>query len=310
MDQNHSRTLVVPALLLAAGAALTLAACQSQVVDPSLEQACTDFAQAYRTWEHTCLHVAAEPDEAALVARDAQACALTYGAPGSQVGASYWQDCTWQVTTDTTCGSYKCPDFAAGTLGIGAPCLAGVQCASLFCGGTNVVGTGGKALAGTVQCGTCQAPLPAGAPCNGITDACEVGLSCFSGSCRVQGAGGDPCVVWADCAFPNVCLSTGTCGSVLPDGAACGNSGDCASKTGCDVTAKICMPVHYGQGGQPCDGHVNRCESGLCDTATGICPTVLTTGAACKPTDPTQTCGVDERCFEGTCQIPDPSTCK
>ncbi len=298
---RHARRLV--ALLPTAAILVATASCQTQ---PTLEEACMTYAEVFRADEQTCGHVAPEPDETALIARQAQLCVATYGAPGSRVGANYWEDC---ANVADTCQGYKCPTFAPGTRTAGAPCLASVQCASLDCVGIGVVGADGQALAGAVQCGTCQTRLSAGAACSAATPACAIGLSCFEGACRETGLQGSPCVVGADCTYPFVCRSGGVCGAVSANGQTCMSSAECASFSGCDPSTKVCVPRRFGQAGATCDDVVTACESGPCDKTTGTCPTVLATGAACDPTNPSQTCAAEERCFQGTCRIPDANAC-
>jgi hypothetical protein len=301
----HVVTKVVPTgLFLSAVGLLSFVGCSSN----TLQQACSDYVTASRNFETSCLSVVPEPDRSTLVSREIQSCVLSSGASGSTVDASYWEGCAAQASNG--CQSWQCPPFPAGTRQTGESCLASVQCASLWCKGTVVTGAGGAALPGAVQCGTCAPLLSEGAPCNAATDACAMGLSCFSGACRAKGLQGAACVAWSDCAFPWVCRSNGVCDSVLPDGATCGSGYDCGSNTGCDVTTKQCTPVQYGQPDATCDGEVHRCEAGGCNKASGTCPTRLADGAACDPADPSKVCDVYARCFEGTCQIPDPATCK
>jgi hypothetical protein len=152
--------------------------------------------------------------------------------------------------------------------------------------------------------------LAENASCDPATDACAPGLSCYVNRCRAQGAEGASCGVWNDCAFPWVCKSTGVCDTVNADGDACSSSLDCGTDTGCDIPTKVCSPAQYAQPGEACDGAVQRCETGPCDIASNTCPSVLTDGSPCDPTDPTKVCSSYALCFGGTCRIPDPATCK
>lgn len=293
-------------LLLGMAGALSFGACSST---PELEQACGDFASTFRQRQTTCHGVSPAPNQDTLISRQTQACVVSSGAPGSQVGASYWEGCSALV--GNFCAAYKCPDYPPGTRGTGESCLSGLQCASLFCKGTNVVGAGGAVLGDAIQCGTCAPRLAAGAPCDVAVDACDIGLSCFGGVCRPLGLQGQPCAVWDDCSRPDVvCKSNGLCGPVTPVGGPCQNGTDCGNDIACDVTIKVCTPIQYGQPGSACDGEVHRCEAGVCDSTTGRCPTVLADGAACDPADASKVCDDYARCFGGTCRIPDPVACK
>jgi hypothetical protein len=149
-----------------------------------------------------------------------------------------------------------------------------------------------------------------GLSCDVTVDACDIGLSCFKGTCRAQAQRGAECAHWPDCAFPNVCLGDGICGSPLQAGERCTSSLDCTTLEGCDVGTKLCAPVRFGQPGAACDGEVTLCESGDCDRALGTCPAVLADGAACDPTDPASVCRVYSYCFQGTCQIVDGASCR
>jgi hypothetical protein len=292
-------------IVLSTAGMLLIATCSSA---PSLEQACGDYASLFRQRQTVCHGVTPDPNKETLISRETQSCVLSSGAPGSQVGVSYWEQCAALVSN--FCAGYMCATYPPGTRQMGEPCLAGPQCASLRCKGTVVVGTGGTALPNGIRCGTCAPRLTDGSPCDVATDVCDVGLSCFGGVCRQQGLAGAPCAVWADCAFPVVCKSNGFCGRVNVDGTPCGSGSDCGNDTGCDVATKLCTPAEYGAPGVACDAEVHRCRAGTCNTTTGVCPTVLSDGSACDPSDPSKVCDDYARCFGGTCRIPDPATCK
>jgi hypothetical protein len=284
-----------------------VAACSGHAA-PSLEQACANYTSVDREREATCYDVATEPDEATLMARQTESCVMTSAAPGSLVGAAYWTACT--AAADDHCQGYQCAPYPAGTRQVGDPCLVATQCASLWCHGIVVRDASGNALAGSAQCGHCAARIAEGATC-GTDDTCDIGLSCFQGVCRKKGLQGSPCAVWADCLGPSwVCKSTGFCDAITPDGQVCATTQDCATDTGCDLTTRVCTPYHFSQPGAACDGQVNRCEAGECDSSTSLCPTVLADGAACDPADPSTVCDNYASCFDGVCQIPDPSVCE
>jgi hypothetical protein len=274
----------------------------------ALEQGCAAYASIYRARETRCYGVAAEPDEPDLIARQTESCVLNSSAPGSATDAAYWSTCA--AAADNNCGGYRCATYPLGARQAGEPCLVSLQCASLWCRGTQVMGADGVALSNALQCGTCATRLPAGSFCDSTADVCEVGLSCFQGTCRAQGQAGALCAVSNDCVAPNLaCRSSGICGSVVGKGQACSANRDCTTLEGCDPVQKVCVPFKFGQPGASCDDVVSHCEAGTCSQETGTCPAVLSDGALCDPNSGAAVCQVYARCFFGVCQIPNPAAC-
>jgi hypothetical protein len=273
----------------------------------SLEQACSDFEHAAFTRGSTCYGVAPPANEDALIARATQSCVLSSAAAGSHVSASYWVDCTTMVNNQ--CAGYQCANYPPGDGQVGVPCLASVQCATLWCSGTTVASADGAVAPDAVQCGTCEARLAEGAACDGASDACDIGLSCFKGTCRTRATNGGACLHWADCAPPYICRSTGVCGYVAVQGQACQATIDCTTDVGCDAVTKLCVPLVFGEPGAACDGDVHRCVAGNCDLLAGSCPAVIPDGMPCDPNDRSHVCDDYARCFQGVCQIPTPATC-
>jgi hypothetical protein len=273
----------------------------------SLEQGCADWANADRTREYTCYGVTAPANEAQLIVRETQACVLNSGATGSHASGDYWAACGAEANNH--CAAFQCPNYPPGDLPVGAPCLVGIQCASLWCSGTAVTAASGATAGDAIQCGTCADRLAEGAACVVGTDLCDVGLSCFQGTCRPRASAGGACTSWSDCASPNACKSTGVCGPVAVQGQPCSASTDCTTDVGCDAITKVCVPLVFAQPGGACDGDVYRCEAGSCDLTTNLCPTIIPDGTPCDPSDPSVVCDDYARCFEGVCQIPPPDTC-
>jgi hypothetical protein len=244
------------------------------------------------------------------MARQTQACVVESSAPGCNADTSFWSQAADEVNAAAVrCEAYSYK-YPPGSRANGEPCLEGLQCASLWCGGTGVPGPSGSNLPYAAQCGTCAARLSTGAACNAASDLCETGLSCFNGVCRSTGQQGDPCAHWSDCTFPLVCRSTGTCGDVLYQGAACAQSTDCTTDQGCDPQTHVCVPIVYGLPGESCNGDTLRCEHGSCLTSTGQCPDRLADGTPCDPTDSTKVCDTYAVCLGGKCQIADPAICR
>jgi hypothetical protein len=290
-------------LMLLTASALGAGSCSN---DSALADACNSYAHAFRTRENQCYGVLPEPDIANLISREVQSCEALSTAPGTNVGASFWDVCA--VAADNGCASYSCP-YPDGMRGPGQPCLLSVQCASLWCKGTEVTAADGSVVRGASQCGACATRLAEGSAC-GATDVCAIGMSCFGGSCRIHGATGAACASSSDCASPNICGGGGTCTGALALGAPCDKSSECPTDAACDLATGLCTTVAFAQPGDPCDGAVHRCESGFCDLAAAVCPMVLPDGTACDPANPATTCAVYASCFEGACRISDPTRCE
>lgn len=286
-----------------------LAACRADGTE-TLQQACSSYAAADRTYETHCNEVPPEGNRAALEQRQAEACVVESSAPGSNLDAPYWGRLALGVNqANAGCSGYDFSD-PPGSLDVGAPCFVGAQCASLWCAGTEILGNDGVVIPGSSQCGQCEGRLSLGASCNYATDVCEQGLSCFDSNCRTTGVLGDACTHWSDCTFPLVCRANGACDRVLALGDACAASTDCGTDQGCDPATQVCVPFVYALPGMACDGDIHRCERSTCDTTTGLCPAVLADGAACDPNDPSTLCDTYASCFGGTCRIVDPRQCQ
>jgi hypothetical protein len=288
---------------------VVLVACRGEVAE-SLQQACSSYTVAFRTYETHCHEVQPEGNRAVLEQRETEACVVESSAPGSNLDASYWGRVANGVNeADAACTGYDFPD-PAGSRDDGAPCFVDAQCASLWCAGTAILGNDGTVIPGSSQCGQCEPRLSLGNACNYATDSCEDGLSCFESSCRKTGVLGDACAHWSDCTFPLVCRASGTCDHVLASGDACVATTDCGTDQGCDPGTRVCVPFVFALPGMACDGDIHRCERSTCDTTTGLCPVVLADGAVCDPNDPGTLCDTYARCFGGTCQIVDPRKCQ
>ena len=282
----------------------TLLGCSSSAgrsTGSALEQACSAYISIEASWAATCYGAAPEPDESTVISRGVKSCVLWSSASGSKLGPDYWNSC---AALANNCDGYDCGTYPSGTRQTGEPCLYGTQCASLWCKGTDIMGTS-QGIG--IQCGTCAPRLTEGSACDSSSDACEVGMSCFQGVCRKQGQAGDSCINWQDCVYPAICLGNGVCGTAAPKGQPCTTSLDCNPSEGCNLTTKICAPYQFGQPGAACDWETRRCEFGYC--ASNTCPTVLSDGAPCDPNNFATTCQTYSLCFGGTCHIPDPASC-
>jgi hypothetical protein len=285
-------------------------ACSSSAPADALQQACASYVAAVRTAEYQCYGVPPEGNETVLWQRQTEACVLNAQAPGSTLGAAFWQSVATVIDASLPqCAGYEYSD-TPGTLAVGEPCLLGTQCSTLWCSGTGVVTSAGTIANDAAACGTCAERITVGATCNVATDACVHGASCFDGACRALGQQGVACAQRSDCSFPLVCTSQGTCGPVEWLGDPCETAADCANDMACDPSTSLCVADTFNLPGQACDGVAERCELGLCDTSTGLCPPVVQDGAACDPTDPTTLCNPYATCFRNTCQIINPKSCQ
>jgi hypothetical protein len=274
---------------------------------PAMQKACSAYTDIYHLRQANCYGVTSPPDLATVKSRQSEACVLNSSAPGSATDASYWSRCA--AAANNNCRGYSCT-YPPGMRQAGQPCLASVQCASLYCQGVSVLDPGGAVLPNAIQCGNCVDRLPDGSPCDLATDTCAVESSCFQGVCRKQGQEGASCKFWRDCARPYLtCRGSGTCGQFVGQGQTCIVHSDCLDSQACDPGAKVCVPVKLGQPGAACNGIVNQCETGLCNKVTGTCPTILPDGAACDPNSAAEVCALYARCFQGICQIPNPADC-
>ena len=289
----------------------TLLGCSSSAgpnTRSALEQACSAYANIAVSWPATCYGAAPEPDESTVISRWVKSCVLSSSASGSKLGPDYWNSCA--ALAANNCDGYDCGAYPSGTRQTGEPCLNGTQCASLWCWGTDIMGTSQG-----IQCGICAPRLTEGSACDSLSDACELGMSCFQGVCRKQGQAGDSCENRRDCVYPAICLGNGVCGTVTAApkgrGQPCTTYLDCNPSEGCDLTTKICTPYQFGQPGTACDAEIRFCEFGNCDLGTGTCSTVtvLSDGAPCDPNNSATTCQTYSLCFGGTCHIPDPASC-
>ncbi|MEO8799909.1 MAG: hypothetical protein ABI551_18580 [Polyangiaceae bacterium] len=78
------------------------------------------------------------------------------------------------------------------------------------------------------------------------------------------------------------------------------------------MTTHVCTTVTFAAQGAACDGDAILCDRGNCKTggaAEGVCPTILQDGAACTANSATTACDAIASCFNGTCQLVDPTHC-
>ena len=169
-----------------------------------------------------------------------------------------------------------------GTYADGAACGDDSQCQSNFC-----------ARASTSLCGTCSPKSTEGGAC--VYGACSSGLSCPAGSTTciqaVAGKVGDPCTYQEQC--------------------------DLANGVACDTaSSKKCIQISVAKSvGEPCgltmSGFAICPASGTCSGVFGgTCSAAAADGANCSDSDSGPKCLSPAKCVGGTCQLPDPKSCK
>jgi hypothetical protein len=185
---------------------------------------------------------------------------------------------------------------AVGDYRDGSRCIAGNQCASLFC-----EATGGA-------CGSCRQLPGAGQGCL-QNRFCATGLVCAPNvSCVVPGeleqncdVDRQPCRGTLICSFDDTCQPRGHVGSFCVERADC----DEAAGAFCNTNLTECVPYRLGTscGVSAQDGSITGCQAtGFCQTG-GTCLASAADGAACNDTTG-PLCMPPATCAGGTCQLP------
>lgn len=180
-----------------------------------------------------------------------------------------------------------------------AACAVDAQCESGLCNAIDAA------------CGTCQATLGLGKPCDGTIGWCSsaLGLRCENGVCKKTGFDGDACGPKLACHSFFECMN-GVCTKPT------GGPGDACTQPSCDpmkgsfsCVNGVCSSTSVASLGEPCpysypDG--TYCEYGaFCQK--GVCVASPKEGQACSPYAPP--CSLPLRCVGGVCQMPDPTQC-
>jgi hypothetical protein len=236
-----------------------------------------------------CTAELAAPDVSSTVA-DIQACARAIDA--------------------TSCGDGGFdPDSVVACRWVGAraggrTCGVNAQCASGFC----------DKRPPSSECGTC-APLPhAGEPCP--AERCASGNKCVApGRCVALAPIGGACDAATPCASGGYCVAR-KCVAPARLGEKCDplarTAAGCAEMITCDTRTKICRPPALANAGEMCGlvgTELRACTRAWCEAAGegGRCVPRRADGATCTTSE---ACVVPATCVRGSCNLPDPASCK
>jgi hypothetical protein len=237
----------------------------------------------------------------------------SFGAPGSSTTTSQIEACV-AVFPQTACSdllSGKSPTACLtmpGQLAGGAACAVDAQCAATHC----------RVSPGAL-CGTCAAQAAAGGSC-GVTGDCQPGLTCQSGACIAYGDESATCSATQPCR-PDLGCVGGTCGTPSAVGTKCASSAECGQLNGdfCNPVSLVCQQVSFVQAGAQCGlvsnqlvlcmGPGGYCEGDSVAPYVGTCEAHANDWASCDA-DAGPLCDEVSVCAAGTCQVPDPASCK
>jgi hypothetical protein len=274
------------------------------------EEACADWATRYCNRLAFCAPISVQigyGDVARCIVRNGPLCSSALLAHGSGATPSSVATCARAYD------SASCDDVVVarpaqacnvqGSLPIGAVCGDNAQCA-----GPN----GYCRIDADQTCGTCATLGAIGADCDSARD-CEYGLVCFF-SCIPPVAQGAACDgMTRQCPETLVCFNY-TCSPPAQLGGKCDHHADnCDHDHGllCDAHEHVCSLYAVAEVGAPCDA-ATTCKGGRCvtnsATQTSICMANAVDGASCDSKEGPG-CSAPARCVNGTCRVPDVSTC-
>jgi hypothetical protein len=154
---------------------------------------------------------------------------------------------------------------------------------------------------------------------------CDFGLNCAGATgsklCVSEGTAGSTCDGNHPCASPNVCIgatatASGTCGPGAAPGGPCASSGcDLAQGLFCHSITKVCQKIGFAMPGEQCgllNNGIVACTGSTCTPPgqlIGTCAAVAEDGATCNDASGPK-CKAGAKCIGGTCQVPDPASCK
>jgi len=279
------------------------------------DEACTSYAETICAKYQSCsplLVQASYGDIATCKTRTKIACVASLNAPSTGTTVDKAGPCISAYSSlacgDLFTGTQPTACQFVGTLGDGAACGDGGQCASGVCGNK------------TGHCGTCTKKNVVGDACTG---SCNNNLACVSGKCATPAKAGEACGT-TPCGSGLVCAA-GKCTTPAKTGEACASDGtapSCDAQAGllCNPSTKKCQLVGFAAVGAACGYDTatttyTACNNGAhCVLATGkstgTCVAPAADGAACDASKGSQSCLPPALCISGKCTLPDYSTCK
>lgn len=182
----------------------------------------------------------------------------------------------------------------------GGVCGTGDQCQSGRCSRNDQV------------CGTCGPYLQAGVRCVEDDD-CEPGMECSEDNrCVLPSAGGTACSATQPCRYGYYCRN-GTCAATVKEaGANCEDALHCSLPHGlyCNLAARRCQSIGLAAAGSPCgvsQTGVVLCLAGSCRA--GVCESTARDGEPCGAAAMNRGCLSPAVCVNGSCRLPNPSSC-
>lgn len=304
------------ALLIGAGLA-TLTACHA---DPSIDEACTAFAQATCDVLQRC-----NPDALSRTYGDAATCnarqklSCSYQFPeNSNTTTQGYLDCAAAIPA-ASCGQLlvnqnlvltnlsQCRPLP-GMLDNGTICFNDAQCKSTFCDRGVLNGL----------CGTCAQRALVNEDCNAT--ACDFGLICAQQNvqpsrCVTPGGAaiGQSCDQTARCQSGLVCVGQ-KCAAVLKVGDACmpGQGNDACDRTmglSCDQNTQRCVATQYVKAGGACGGAAQN-QRTTCTGSTKCISDSVCLGPAGDGQSTFYNCLPPALAVNGVCTLPDPGLCR
>jgi hypothetical protein len=324
LRSNDTAAVVSIALL-----ALTFGACSSVEDNKTPLDACDAYAATVGDMTRTCFRSSIVQRVASIEDEARAQCNSLITLDGSSVTGAFFLACAGALRGAPCLPTGPLPacEAPAGTRDDGAPCVAPVQCRSLFCKqrGSGCGVCAPRAELGDV-CSTDQwcvggahcdgatmtcVPLvisASGGPCSESGQQCEPGTFCNVGACQPPAQAGESCET-VQCAQWMRCDPNGrTCylPEVAGEGQPCGSGAKAVCGPGliCGDKPETCVRMKLIEPGGDCGRDYSVCRQGECQTdelGARRCPTVIAEGGAC-PTDWSADCAVGAMCVDGQCR--------
>lgn len=233
--------------------------------------------------------------------------------PGMNLDSQWMAGCVSALQSasceDVVRGVSAC-EFPAGTLEVGAACVADTQCSTGACHQSSA----------PPACGACAVPAQLGESCK--DKPCAKGLSCSWGgepSVCVEESPDTPAPKEGEACDSNYGSYCGAflrcvenvCSPLAAVGESCATEGDCGSGAYCDTTEKVCKAIEVVGEGQACEGPGADCADGLYCKGNAACAPYVEDGGECEASPSTSSgCLFPATCENGVCTLPTPDTCE